>query len=427
VVTPGRQALPVPLTSFIGRTAERAALAAALAERRMVTATGPGGVGKTRLAFSVAAMASQECRDGVWFVDLVHQTDPAMVTAAVAQAVGVPEQSTTSLDLALVAALAERDALLVLVNCEHVLDGVRDCVERILAGCPGIRVLATSRARLLVPYEWVHAVPGLSPGDAVDLFTARVAATTGGSAALDTGRVAALCEALDGMALAIELAGARYPALGLDGLEDGLHERLRFLTGGGRVADRHRSLRDAIAWSYDLLAPDDRALLRGIAVFASWFDVAAAHAVAGTARERAAVADGLARLAEHSLLVVERGERTRYRALETIRQYGIERLGLSGELDQARAGHERWCRTAAAALHGGSAQPDDAWCRRYDQIADDIGAALVWCARDVSRRAQAAGLAAELAGAGVQAGLSPAGDRSLAGHHPVAGHADLSR
>jgi predicted ATPase len=126
-----------------------------------------------------------------------------MVTAAVAQAVGVPEQSTRSLDLALVAALAERDALLVLDNCEHVLDGVRDCVERILAGCPGIGVLATSRARLLVPYEWVYAVPGLSPGDAVDLFTARAAATTGGPAALDTGRVAALCQGLDGMALAI--------------------------------------------------------------------------------------------------------------------------------------------------------------------------------------------------------------------------------
>src|SRR5689334_4086339 len=397
-VTLGRRALPAPVTSFIGRTAERAALATALAEHRMVTATGPGGVGKTRLALSVAAEAGPERRDGVWFVDLVYESDPVMVTAAVAQAVGVPEQSTSSLDLALIAALAKRDALLVLDNCEHVLDGVRECVERILAGYPDIRVLATSRSRLLVPYEWVYAVPGLSPGDAGDLFTARVAAATGGPAALDTRRVAALCEALDGMALAIELAAARYPALGLDGLEGGLGERLRFLTGGGRVAGRHRSLRDAIAWSYDLLAPGDRGLLRGIAVFASWFDVAAAHAVAGAGRERAEIADGLGRLAEHSLLVVEQGTPTRYRALETIRQYGIEQLELAGELDRARAGHERWCRTAAAALHAGSAQPDDAWCRRFDQVTDDIGAALVWCARDQGRRAQAAGLAVELAG-----------------------------
>ena len=398
VVTPGRRALPAPVTSFIGRTAERAALAVALAEHRMVTATGPGGVGKTRLALSVAAEVGPERREGVWFVDLVHETDPAMVTATVAQAVGVPEQTTSSLDLALIAALAERDALLVLDNCEHVLDGVRDCVERILAGCPEICVLATSRTRLLVPYEWVYAVRGLSPGDAVDLFTARVAATTGGSATLDTRRVAALCEELDGMALAIELAAARYSALGLDGLEDGLHERLRFLTGGGRVAGRHRSLRDAIAWSYDLLGPDDRALLRGIAVFASWFDVGAAHAVAGPARERAAVADGLARLAEHSLLVVERGTPTRYRALETIRQYGIEQLELAGGLDETRAGHERWCRAAVAVLRRGGAQADDAWCQRLDQVVDDIGTALLWCARDEGRRAQAAGLAAELAG-----------------------------
>src|SRR5262249_54337406 len=207
------------------------------------TATGPGGVGKTRLALNVAAEASQERRDGVWFVDLVHQTDPAMVTARVAQAVGVPEQGTGTLALPLGPALAQRDPLLVLGNCEHVLGGVGECVERIVVGCPDIRVLATSRARLLVPYEWVYAVPGLSPGDAVDLFTARVAATTGDPVALDTGRVAALCQALDGMALAIELAAARYPALGLAGLEDGLHERLRVLTVGGRVRDPALTLR----------------------------------------------------------------------------------------------------------------------------------------------------------------------------------------
>jgi hypothetical protein len=259
-------------------------------------------------------------------------------------------------------------------------------------------VLATSRARLLVPYEWVYAVPGLSPGDAVNLFTDRVAATASGPAALDTSRVVALCQALEGTALAIELAAARYPALGLDGLEDGLRDRLRFFTGGARVTDRHRSLRDAIAWSYDLLAPDDRGLLRGIAVFASWFDVDAAHAVAGSARERATIADGLARLAEHSLLLVEPGTPTRYRALETIRQYGTEQLELAGELDETRAGHERWCRAAIAALRGGGVEADDAWCQRFDQVADDIGAALVWCARDQGRRARAAELAAELAG-----------------------------
>jgi predicted ATPase/DNA-binding CsgD family transcriptional regulator len=393
----GRQPLPASITSFIGRTAERAALTAALAEHRMVTATGPGGVGKTRLALSIAEEADPGHRDGVWFVDLVHETDPAMVTERVAQAVGMPEQSTGALDLALIVALAERDALLVLDNCEHVLDGVRSCVEPILASCPGIRVLATSRTRLLVPYEWVYAVPGLSPGDAVDLFATRVTAAVA-EPALDTARVIALCEALDGMALAIELAAARYPALGLDGLEAGMHERLRLLAGGGRITDRHRSLRDAIAWSYDLLAPDDRCLLRGIAVFASRFDVDAAHAVAGPSQERAAIADGLARLTEQSLLLVERGTPTRYRMLETIRQYGTEQLELCGELDQTRAAHKDWCGDVVAALRRGSAKPDDSWCARFDHVADDMGTALVWLARDDDRQAQAAELAEELAG-----------------------------
>jgi predicted ATPase/DNA-binding CsgD family transcriptional regulator len=399
-VTSARRAPPVPVTTFIGRTAERAALAEALAEHRMVTATGPGGVGKTRLALNVAADVAPAHSDGVWFVDLVHVTDPAMVTATVAETIGVPEQRSVSVDVALVASLAERDALLVLDNCEHLLPGVRDCVERILAGCPDITVLATSRTRLLVPYEWVYAVPGLSVtgdgGDAVDLFAARVAAATGDATPPDSVRVAALCRALDGMALAIELAAARYSTLGLDGLEAGLDQRLRFLAAGTRVADRHRSLRDAIGWSYDLLSSEDRALLRGVALFASWFDVEAAYAVAGSGNERAAVADGLARLADHSLLVVERGDPTRYRALETIRQYGVERLGLAGELDAVRGRHEAWCGAVMGALR--TAEPDDAWCARFDSVVDDIRAALLCAACDEQCRAQAAALTGDLAG-----------------------------
>ena len=249
----------------------------------------------------------------------------------------------------------------------------------------------------------MYAVPGLSivdgGGDAVDLFAARVAATTGETTPPDAGRVAALCRALDGMALAIELAAARFPALGLDGLESGLDQRLRFLTAGTRTADRHGSLRAAIGWSYDLLSSDDRGPLRGVAVFASWFDVDAARAVAGAGRDRAEIADGLARLAEHSLLVVERGEPTRYRALETIRQYGAERLEQAGELEEVRAGHERWCRLAVAALRWSDpADLDEAWCDRFDRVVDDAAAALTWSAGERRRPAQAAELAAELAG-----------------------------
>jgi predicted ATPase len=178
-------------------------------------------------------------------------------------------------------------------------------------------VLATSRARLLTPYEHVYAVPGMSTPDGVSLFNARAAAA--GAAFLDGRRVAVLCRALDGMALAIELAAARCASLGLDGLEAGLDQRLRFLTAGGRVADRHRSLRNAIAWSYDLLGPDDRRLVCTVSVFAGWFDVAAAAVLAGI--DPAIAADRLARLADHSLLLVDRGTVTRYRALETIRQF----------------------------------------------------------------------------------------------------------
>src|SRR5262245_25516241 len=320
LVKSGSRDVPVSVTPFIGRTSERATLTAALAEHRLVTATGPGGVGKTRLALSVAAEVAPARREGVWFVDLVHVTDPAMVISAVAETVGVAEQRTTSLELSLVAVLADRDALLVLDNCEHVVDAVRACIERIIAGCPAGTVLATSRIRLLLPYESVYVVPGLSivddGGDAVDLFTARVAAATREVPPPDTVRVAALCQALDGIALAIELAAARCATLGLDGLESGLDQRLRFLTARAG-ADRHGSLRDAIGWSYDLLPPDDQALLRGIALFASSFDVDAACAVVGADRERAEIANGLARLAEHSLLVVEQGDPTRYRALET--------------------------------------------------------------------------------------------------------------
>ena len=246
LVRSGPRRLPMPVTPFIGRSDERAALAAALAEHRMVTATGPGGIGKTRLALSVAADLAPARRDGVWFVDLVHLSDPALVTATVAETVGVPEQRTTSVSQALVASLAERDALLVLDNCEHVLDGVRICVERIVAGCPGVTVLATSRTRLLLPYEHVYVVPGLSGEDAVDLFSARISAATADATPLDAARVAVLCRALDGMALAIELAAARFAALGLDGLEAGLDQRLRFLTAGSRGADRGAGLRMSV-------------------------------------------------------------------------------------------------------------------------------------------------------------------------------------
>jgi predicted ATPase len=394
-----RARLPVPTTPFIGRVAEHAALTRALAEHRVVTAIGPGGIGKSRLAISVAADMAAVARDGVWFVDLVRVTDPVAVVAAVAEAVGASEQIAPAPEAALVSSLARRDGLLVLDNCEHLLDGVRYCVELIVVDCPDVTVLATSRTRLMLPYERLYTVPGLAVegagGDAVELFTERVREATGEEVP-DAGRVGALCQALDGMALAIELAASRYPTLGLDGLEAGLHERLRFLTVGSRTAGRHRSLRDTVDWSYELLGDADRALLRGVAVFASWFDVDSACAVAPWATDRAAVADGLARLADHSLLVVDRGAPTRYRALETIRQYGQQLLEGIGELTAVESRHETWCCAVLADL--AAAEPDDSWCARFDAVVDDARAALVRCAAHHDHRANAAKLAAQLAG-----------------------------
>ena len=304
-----------------------------------------------------------------------------MVVAAVAATVGVVEPPGGSLVDAVAVALSASDGVLVLDNCEHVLGAARACVERLLTSCPSLHVIITSRVRLAAPYEWVYEVPGLSVGDdggdAVRLFLERAAAT-GSTTEVDPRQVSILCRSLDGMALAIELAAGRYPSLGVDGLLAGLDHRLRYLTSGARGDDRHRSLEDAIAWSYDLLGPADQALLGAVSVFASWFDVDAAAAITETSSTRPDVADALARLADHHLLVVAPGQPTRYRVLETIRQYADERLSRAGQADTVRDRHRAWCRDRLSVLAG---QPhDDDWCVRFDRVADDVRAAIMWAA-----------------------------------------------
>jgi predicted ATPase/DNA-binding CsgD family transcriptional regulator len=394
--SPVAAVLPAPLTSFVGRARERAELVEMVKTHRQVTAIGPGGVGKTRLALAVAAGAADEFPDGVWFVDLVPVTDPGLVGAAVAGALGLGEQPGRSVDDSVVAALADRRALLVLDNCEQVLDGVALFLERLLAAGPRLTALATSRARLMVPFERVYPVPALSPPDGVALFVDRVAAVGRPPDPRLGDEIAEICERLDGMALAIELAAARCPALGLDGLTAALSDPLRMLAGGSRADERHRSVRAALDWSYALLEPDDRALLRGISVFVAPFSVGPAAEVTGFAV--GVVADGLARLAEQSLLVVTASASgTQYRALETIRQYGTERLTEAGELDDVRARHLRWCLATAADLATDVvAGPADRRAR-FDSVADDLRAALGWAANRPERRAEAYRLASALA------------------------------
>jgi predicted ATPase/DNA-binding CsgD family transcriptional regulator len=391
--------LPAFLTPFVGRVAERAALADALGTHRLVTAVGPGGVGKTRLALNVAAEMSERFADGVWYADLVPVGDPAMIAPAIAAELGVGEQRGRSAEDTILGWLAPRQALLVLDNCEHLLDGVVVLVERLLAGSPGLVVLATSRARLLVPFEFVFLVPGLSlpeddeqSGDAVALFLGRASAAGAGPLAVeDRRRVTTICEGLDGMALAIELAAARLPALGLDGLEAGLADGLRLLTGGPRVDQRHRSLRSTLDWSYALLDVAEQTVLRRISVFAAPFPAeAATSALAGwPPLGEGGVAAGLATLADQSLLVaIPASGGTRYRALETIRQYGAERLDEAGETTEAHTRHLRWCLDVGTAL-GVDADDDAAWRTAFDDVADELRSALGWAAEQAARRADA--------------------------------------
>ncbi len=393
--------LPAPLTAFVGRVRERGELAEALKKHRQVTAVGPGGVGKTRLALAVAAELAGDFADGVWFVDLAPVTDPGRVGAAVAAALGVGEQPGRGIDDSVFAVLADRQALLVWDNCEQIRDGVAPFLERLLAACPRVRVLVTSRARLMVPFERVFPVPPLSragggDSEAVELFLERSAAVglSWDPSVRDT--VVALCERLDGMALAIELAAARCPTLGLDGLVAGLSDQLRILAGGPRAADRHRSVRAVLDWSHDLLEPADRALLRRVSVFVVPFTTEAAAELAGFAPlDPGAVADGLGRLAEQSLLTVTpSADGTRYRALETIRQYGAERLDEAGESEAVRSRHVEWCLDRAAGLlDAGGAD----WRARFDAVAEDLRAALAWAAEQARLRADAHRLALSLA------------------------------
>ncbi|WP_246005003.1 ATP-binding protein [Nocardioides marmorisolisilvae] len=384
----GTAVLPVALTSFVGRHDERRALVELVENERLVTLLGPGGVGKTRLV-TVTAGDLVGVFDGVWYVDLVPVADPDSIAAAVAGVLGVKEIPGRTLTETLSAWIGSRRLLIVLDNCEHVLDGAAAFAERMLAGCEKLTLLATSRTRLMLPFERVFAVPGLSlpagddPGDAVRLFEER--ATTVGAALgeADRDRVAAICFQLDGVALAIELAASRLPSLGLDGLEAGLTEPLLMLSGGTRVHERHHSLRATLDWSWSLLDDDRRALLEQVCVFAMRFSAADAAAVVEPEASVAATVEGLAHLVDNSLLIARPSPTgTRYRALETVRQYGQELLEERGQLDGLRSRHLRWCLGTASALHERQETGDPTWRTAFDQVSDDLRAALMAAAGD---------------------------------------------
>ena len=375
--------LPAARTSFIGRDREQGTILAALAESRVVSLVGPGGVGKTRLAAKTAEAAAGQYPFGAVFVDLVPVRE-GFVTQAVAALLGVTERPGRSLDAALHEYLARGRSLLVLDNCEHLLGVVAAFVEKLLADCAGLTVLATSRERLAVPGERTVTVPPLSlvgsetggtaGSDAEALFLDRARATDPDFAATPA-VVGKVCARLDGVPLAIELAAARSASLGVDGLLAGLDDRLRLLAGSRGSQERHRSLRGVIDWSHDLLDADERTAFRRVGAFIGGFDLDAALAVWPDGN-RGVVADLIGRLTDKSLLTHRLGpDGSRWQMLETIRAYALDRLAASGEEAAVREAHLRWAVSAADDLER-RAETSLPWRGAFDTVADDLRAAL---------------------------------------------------
>jgi predicted ATPase/class 3 adenylate cyclase/DNA-binding CsgD family transcriptional regulator len=376
--------LPSQFTSFVGRVPQLTEVGKLLTENRLVTLTGAGGVGKTRLAVQVANQLAAEHAEGVWYVDLAPITDAEVVPVTVARVLGLPDQPGRSTMDSLLRFVRDRQMLVVLDNCEHLLDACADLVIALLGGAPGLTVLATSREAIGVAGEVSWRVPSLSlADDAIELFTDRARlAQTGFTVTDDNAAVVAeICQRLDGMPLAIELAAARVRALSLVEILDGLHDRFRLLTGGARTAvRRQQTLRASVDWSHALLTEPERILFRRLAVFLGGFDFDAAQAVAASgAVERYQVLDQLTLLVDKSLVVADNsGGRTRYRLPETVRQYALEKLGESAEADSVRSRH-RDHYTALAALLDAPAGSD--YEQRIEQAnieIDNLRAAFSW-------------------------------------------------
>jgi predicted ATPase/class 3 adenylate cyclase/DNA-binding CsgD family transcriptional regulator len=348
--------LPAQLTSFVGRQAEMGELRQLVSANRLVTLTGAGGAGKTRLSVEVASLLSSEFSDGIWYIDLAPITIPAVVPETVARTLGLPDQPGRSTMELLLRFFSEKKMVLLLDNCEHLLDVCGTMAIELLAGCPQLTILATSREPLGVPGELSWRVPSLSLSDgAIELFTdrARRARPEFVVGAENQALVTEICTRLDGMPLAIELAAARVRALSLRQIVDSLHDRFRLLTGGARTAvRRQQTLRASVDWSHALLTEPEQVLFRRLAAFAGGFDLDAAQAVgADSDVESYQLLDQLSLLVDKSLVVTdETAERMRYRLLETVRQYAQEKLGESGEAEQVRTRHRDYYTTRAIDL-----------------------------------------------------------------------------
>jgi predicted ATPase/class 3 adenylate cyclase len=392
-----RTNLPVQVTSFIGREREVGELTALTGANRLVTVLGVGGTGKTRLALHVAGELLEQHPDGAWLVELAPITAPDQVAREVARSLSVQEEPGRSLEDTLVDFLRLKRLLLVLDNCEHLVGAVAQLVDDLFRGAPGLVILATSREALGIAGERVFQVPSLAlppavaeshadvidqvaAADAVRLFVDRATAVAPSFelTADNAAAVAEICRRLDGIPLAIELAAARVTFLSVEDIATRLEDRFRLLTGGSRTAlPRQQTLQALIDWSWDLLEDEDRRLLRRLAVFTGGATLDAATAVTG--KSEFDTLDGIGRLVHRSLVIADRGAPTRYRLLETIRQYGRERLIESGEAVAMRDVHLRHYRQmaerAAPELRGpGMAE----WLRLLDDEIENLRSAIDW-------------------------------------------------
>jgi predicted ATPase/class 3 adenylate cyclase len=335
-------------TSFIGRQHEVAELQTAVRTHQLVTLTGVGGVGKTRLALEVASQVANAFHDGVWVIELASVTDPAAVPEAVAAVLGVSQQPGMSVATSVANALDGRARLLILDNCEHVLAAAAELVEAIFAHSTTVKILATSREGLRVAAEQLRPVSPLdvqanADASAVTLFVERARDVVPGfSVAGDADAVVEICRRLDGIPLAIELAASRMVSMNAAEVRERLGDRFRLLVSSRRGPERHHTLRQAVQWSYDLLDVAEQALLNRCSVFAGGFDLGGASAVAGSDDEYATL-DLLDALVRKSLVVADStSERTRFSMLETIRQFAEEQLQAADGVDAARSAHARY-------------------------------------------------------------------------------------
>jgi predicted ATPase len=334
--------LRLAATRLVGRESEVAEIEAELRNHRLVTLTGVGGVGKTRLATEVAGRLVHEFSDGVWVFELAAVADPAAVPDAVAAVLGITQQPGKTVSQSVAAALDGRVRLLVFDNCEHVLDAAADLVEAILAQSATVKILATSREGLGVAHGQLWPVKSLEVGAAMELLVERAHSVAPGFSAEDA--VLEICRRLDGIPLAIELAASRMASMTAIEVRDRLDHRFKLLVGSRRGLERHQTLRHAVQWSYDLLDDAEKALLDWCSVFAGGFDVESACAVAGfNGADEYVTLDRLDALVRKSLLVADRSAgRTRFSMLETIRQFAEEQLVASGSAHEARTAHAHY-------------------------------------------------------------------------------------